>query len=818
MIFRRPAAPVFAAAIALTLALAAEPTAAADDDATWRFLQDHCADCHADGAAEGGFELAELRESDASRLGDVERWVRVWDRVHDGEMPPAEMDPPSGRDRSGFLDATGEAIRVAQRTEAELYGRVQERRLTSVQLERTLHDLLGIDRPLARMLPEDRRTDGFTTVADGQSLSHFDLQNHLALVDIALDEALARTLSSEKVWTRELTARDLARKNPRQRNRDPEYWKDAAVVWSHNLVFYGRISETRARADGWYRFTFDISTLKEPEYGVWCTVRTGHARSTAPIMREVATFQALPEKKTITVEAWLDKDQMFEVRPHDDRLKKARTGGGQVGAGECQPQDVPGIAMHKATLEKFQKGPDRDRLRDLLFADFTFRWNKTERRTELVSDDPAGTVRKAVEAFLPRAFRRPVDDKVSERYVQPALDALASGARPEEAIFEAYRAILCSPRFLYHVEPPGQLDAHSVANRLSYLLTGSMPDEELRALADSGRLLDEPVLRAQVRRLIDDPDAIETFVADFAHEWLDLSEIDFTEPDRRMYPGFDLIVQNSMVEETRSYLRRLIEQNLSAGLIADSDFLHLNERLASFYGFDEKLDLPPAGPNGEIVSANAELRSVPIAGDDPFGGLMTQGAIMKVTANGTTTSPILRGVWIGERLLGMHVPDPPANVPAVEPDIRGATTIREQLAKHRSDPSCASCHRKIDPAGFALESFDPSGRFREKYRVRQGRKIKPGPKVDPSDELPEALGVGKRSFDDVVGMQRILADRPEPMARSFVSHLLTYGTGARPGFAERDEIGRIVRRTKRDRYGLRSLLTEAILSDVFLTK
>ena len=786
------------------------------------FLEANCLDCHSADYAEGGFRVDELLASEA----DLDRWVRIWDRVHEGEMPPEE--PLKQDDRDRFLHASGDFITQSQRQEASLRGRVQERRLTNRQLERTLHDLLGIDIPLASLLPKERRTDGYTTVAAGQSLSHFDLQNHLTIVDAALDEMFRRATDSEngEAWVKEFDAPGLVDRKPNRPNREPEMFGGKAVVWNHPLVFYGRISPTRAWVPGWYRFTAEVSSVKDDGLGVWTTLRTGAAVSSNPAMREVATFQAVPEPKTVVAEAWLDRDDMFEIKPHDSRLKTGKTKNGQVAIGELVAQDVPGVAMHWATLEKFHKGPDRDGIRRMVFPGWKFAWQKKKKISEPVRLRESA-LEETVSRFAERAFRRPVDADTLAPYLDAARAMQSDGMSNRRVLQETFRAILCSPRFLYLAESPGELDDHALASRLSYFLTGSMPDEQLRELADRGKLGDPQVLAAQTDRLLDG-ERTRRFAVDFAHQWLDLSEVDFTEPDRRLKTSFDLVVQTSLLAETRTTLTRMFEQDRSVTGLVDSGEVLLNERLASFYGFSpEGLSEDRSRvwkrddhfvPDGPVVSHDAELRAVAIPDDHPRGGLLTQGAVLKVTANGTSTSPVLRGVWVCERLLGMHVPPPPDNVPAVEPDIRGAKTIREQLDKHRSDPSCASCHRKIDPAGFALEVFNPVGQYRPFYQKRKRGQWVDAIKVDAADTLPAALGIEDGAFADVVEMQQKLAAHPEPLARNVAMQLVTYGTGGRPGFADRPELDRIVQRSAASGYGMRTILHEVVQSELFRRK
>lgn len=770
----------------------------AGDDMSSRaqqFVSKNCADCHTGDDGEGGFDIEKLT-LDLENYANRDQWVRVIDRVESGEMPPPDYDRLSNREIKTLVDAAGGSILEFERDERMTKGRVHARRLTNIQLERTLQDLLGIDVPLADLLPDEQRTGGYTTVAAGQSMSHFDLENHLTVVDAALEEAWRRVTTKPDEWKREMSAQDLVRRRKGARNREPEMHEGKATVWSHGLVFYGRIEPTKAREDGWYRFTFDVSTFKAPDYGVWSTVRTGECRSSAPSMTEWAIFQATEKPSTVSVEAWLPKGHLFEVKPHDNRLKKARTQGGQVGAGECQSQNVPGIGIHKATLERIHKGPDDDGVRKLLFDDLKVKFDDRGKNPKLDSSSPKKDLARLMHRFAERAFRRPVDIDDIDGHIDLATQQLESGKPLLQAVRDGYRSLLCSPMFAYLYEEPGKLDDYSLASRLSYFLWNTMPDEELLAIAGKGKLQDDKVLAEQVDRMLADEKG-KRFVVDFADQWLDLCDINFTEPDRRLYGSFDLVVQESMLAETRAFLQAMLDDDLSVSNLIDSGFTFLNERLAAYYGADG------------LVKGQG-LKRVPIPEDSPRGGLLTQGAILKVTANGTNTSPVIRGVWVSERLMGVHIPEPPQNVPAVEPDIRGATTIREQLAKHTNDEACAVCHKNIDPPGFALENYDPAGRWRTNYRKSNRKK---GPTIDTSFTLADG-----KSFRDVVEFQKIVSSQRAQLARNVASQLITYGTGAPIGYSDRTHVEKIMRSARRGQFGFRTLVHEFVQSPMFREK
>ena len=339
-----------------------------------------------------------------------------------------------------------------------------------------------------------------------------------------------------------------------------------------------------------------------------------------------------------------------------------------------------------------------------------------------------------------------------------------------------------------------------------------MPDEELTALANEGRLHLPENLRTQTDRLLADPRS-DRFIADFTDQWLDLRKIDASQPDLKLYPESREHLKQSMIAETRAYLRELIAKNESVTHLVKSDFAMLNQSLAEHYRIPD-------------VSGCA-IRRVPLPDGSPRGAFLTQAAVLKVTANGSITSPVTRGVWINERILGNHIPPPPAGVPTIDPDTRGATTIREQLVQHRADERCAGCHAKIDPPGFALESFDVIGGERDRYRsLHKGDtlidfnfasgwdpRVRLNLPVDPSGQMP----TGER-FDGIASFQSLLREKPEALAANMVRQFLVYGTGSGIHYSDRREIDRIVAEARSSNYGIRSLIDAIVQSELFLTK
>jgi len=428
------------------------------------------------------------------------------------------------------------------------------------------------------------------------------------------------------------------------------------------------------------------------------------------------------------------------------------------------------------------------------------------------SENPLADADRLLAQFLPKAFRRPVEPEVREEYVARVADRLKAGDCFETAMRWTYRAALCSPDFLYHVEPAGQLDNYALASRMSYFLWHSMPDARLLQLAADGTLRQPEVLHSEVERMIKDA-KFQRFIDDFLGQWLKLRQIAANDPDRKLYPEFSPYLQDSMVAETRAYFRELIERDLDATYLVRSDFAMLNQKLAVHYGIP-----------GVV---GAQIRRVPLPAESHRGGFLTQAAVLKVTANGTTTSPVPRGAFVMGRILGQPPEPPPPNIPAVEPDVRGAKTIREQLDKHRSDATCASCHAKIDPAGFALEAFDVIGGFRARYRSIGdgdpaprgsidpfiGIGFKLGPAVDASGVLPDG-----RKFRDIDELESLLASDPARLLRNLAQQLTIYSTGRDVTFGDRDALAAIISATEKKGGGVRSLLHEIVQSQLFQTR
>lgn len=790
---------------------AALPTAgAAVPKSLASFLDQHCVECHDADVKKGGLDLLAL-PFDLADAEAFQKWRRVFERVHSGEMPPKKRERPPQAELETFLTSLKQPMVKADAEDIATLGRVRGRRLTRVEYEHTLHDLLGIDIPLKQMLPEDGSAHGFETVAEAQQLSHHQLARYLDVADLALHDAFNRAMEGDKPYQKHHTPKEMS-VHRGGNNRMPEYRKDRTISWPITLQFFGRLPATTVPADGWYRITLkDVQAINPGSDGaVWGTLRSGACGSSAPMLYMVGLVEATAQPRDMTYEAWIQRGHMLEMKPNDGTQKKAPTGaqGGNVSfAGRDLEKDgYQGIAITGIDMERIHPNGERHTVKRRLFGEGGVDALKDGKLDELVS------------RFATRAFRRPLTAEDAAPYQEIARKAQAEGKKPADALRTAYRAILCSPRFLTFIESLGELDDYALASRLSYALWCSMPDTVLLKDADKGRLREPKVLAAQVERMLDDPKA-QRFVISFTDQWLKLSQIDFTTPDTRQFREFDQVLQESMLQETRAYFAELLRADLGVTHLVDSDFSFLNGRLARHYaGYAQpvknakKTDKtpPPVGGFAEKLvttplKAGDGLQKVSLHPNANRGGLVTQGAILKVTADGTHTSPVVRGVFINERILGNHIPAPPPGVPAIEPDIRGATSIRDQLEKHRNSENCASCHMTIDPPGFALENYDPVGVWRIKYGT-DGK----GVPVDPSGVTPEG-----GEFSDIQTWKQVYTLRANQLARGFANHFLTYATGAAPRFSEEPVLDEIATRTVAKGHGIRALMRECILSSLF---
>ena len=784
--------------------------AAEQPKAVSKLLDQHCISCH-DSDTETALNLAPLDYA-LDRSETFAAWERVFDRVSRGEMPPPTEDQPDEKQRSAFLSLLHDDLLEASQMRQTKHGRAGPRRLTKLELDYTLQDLLQISGNVTSRVPEESESGSFDTVGATQRISALHMESFLSAADEALALAIQlgeNPYASHKTtygWLKEWHEKPLneggsiTRKHPGGDGivlfRDIDY----LTMFHFKYNPYGGVPKA-----GVYRLQADVATFQSREpLTVKCI-----AKDPSGGARLLKAMDLVPdEKQLLELETYLRPGEipyLTYVDPSKDAI---------FSKGGAKHYKGPGLAIHSQTVEgplnetwppasttHLLKGIELKQAGGLL----GFIGGSKPFRA-ILSKSAEEHVAEIATHFGHLAFRRPTSQNEIQPFLELARPAIAEKRPFLEVLQIPMRSMLGSPSFLLFDSEPGKLDDFALASRLSYFLWRSMPDEELFEIAGTGKLSNPETLAAQVDRMLDDEKS-ERFVKDFVGQWLRLYKVNVTTPDEGLYPEFDELLSNSIPQETELFFSELLHENLSLRNLIDSDFTMLNRRLAEHYEIE--------GVEGQ------DFRRVELPADSPRGGVLTQAAILKTTANGTNTSPVTRGNFVLTNLLGTPPSPPPPDIGSIEPDTRGKTTIREILSAHREMESCNQCHREIDPPGFALESFDPIGGFRTNYRISGGEssffgfvsKLPPrkGPKVDSAGVTADG-----QDFADIQSYKKLLLRRKEQLARNFISQLIVFSTGANIQFADRKEIERILAHHQKSDYRVRDILLSVVQSKLFL--
>jgi hypothetical protein len=799
----------------------------------------HCGDCHQSQTPAGGLDIHKL----APDLADAKQlavWIRVHDRIAKREMPPRDAEPLPDPERQKILSTLAPALETVSLARQAREGRVLVRRLNRSEYQHSLHDLLGVTTDVRSLLPEDNIVGGFDKASGGLEISATHLVRFQQSLDKALADALPPEIVLEKPWQARWTGREFldSRPKPNREGTEPfvQFVGDSIVLCAR-LYKHGSVATRPTPVRGRYRVRASVGAIRNADkplpvlLGRMSSDRFAHER-----LEHLIDIQDAPSmgRRIIEVEAILGEGEQVYLE-----------GLGLIFFGELSRQrdkrpvgddyDGPGLVVDWIEIEGpleagyayremfggLPRVPNRfyeDAVAGKPVKEDWSKWHPNEflkphNRLRLVSQDLRGDAERLIRVFVPRAFRGTAPAEVVDGYVRAAMKRLDDGEPLEESLTKTYKEILSSPRFWMLMEKPGPLDDFAIASRLSYFLWDSTPDDQLLAAAARGDLTraGSKVLREQTERLLLDPKS-RRFTESFTGQWLDLRRIHEMKPDA-MYVEYDELLAWSMPEETRRFFQEMLDHDLPVASLLDSNWTMLNERLAKHYGIP--------GVHG------LDFRRTHLPPESHRGGVITQASFLKLSTNATYTSPVKRGVWVLERILGTPPSPPPPNVAAIEPDIRGATTIREQLAKHQATAACAACHSQIDPPGFALENFDVLGGWRDRYRAKQGGEGNqyvelahyPGRKVWLARPVEAAgkLETGE-SFVDIDEYRRLVLRDRDQLARNVIEKLLIYGTGAPVQFADRSEVERMVAQSRKADQGLRTLIHEVVQSRMFRNK
>ena len=758
------------------------------------YFATYCNRCHGEKQPGGDFRLDDLSR-DFTDMAVAQRWSEIVFRINSGEMPPKKERQPKPEEIGRAVEWISARINEGAAARSAKRGPVAHYRLSREEYGRTVYDLLGVyfDVNMPGAFNEEPRRHGFDRIGALLALS----PSHVDRYFRAAETVVARAFPDRPLEPR--TTRVDANATPEKRLAPldlpgPARW----LMWPG----YGRQAFTSTAA-GLYRIRVKLSALPSfrgrlPHLALW---HTELKRSL--VGRDVRAPEDKPE--TIEIEAFLPEGnyQLLNDAP------------GMLADGHTLSNTIGPFVSIEHTL-KNPRRPTGYKLFDdegrsifpLLIVDtvevegpITLEADRKKRDGLFpTKDGDFAEAQSCLRRFAERAWRRPVSDSELERYLALIKNEVGAGESFRAAYRSALVAMLTSKNF-YYLEEGSPAERRSTVNdwelasRLSYFFWNSLPDDELFAAARNGNLNKPETLRAQVGRLMADSKAAR-FAESFPKQWLQLHRVGQFPPDTELYPDYDKWLEECLVLESTGYFGEMFAKNLPLRDFLASNWTMLNPRLALHYG------LP--SPEG------TELRRVALNPETHRGGLLTQASVLSLTSDGTRHRPVHRGVWVSEAIFGRTPPPPPPNVEPLEPTPidKPKATIRQQLEAHATHAICASCHRNIDPLGFAFDEFDAIGRFRTHEKVAGGNGD--DPPVNPSGALPDG-----RTYADADEFKKLMADDADRFAVAFVEQLATYALRREMTIDDESELHAIAAAAKQDDHRLRSLIERFALSPLF---
>jgi hypothetical protein len=824
------------------------------------FLTKNCVSCHGPEKEKGDLRLDTLSPA-ISDIHAAEHWQNVLDAIIGGDMPPEDEPQPDEQGITRAIDVLTEGLALAQSHLADQGGAIILRRLNQREYRNTIYDLLGVYE--GGELVEDGNANGFDTVGDAHFMSSVLIERYRQLGRSALDSVFAHKLEGPpkaKLVTDEIEeARKSSSANfAQQREKglktaqdaidsgdDDPGWKKsrgrcisqlASVELYYRqphtdegfiLNFSGRSFGSRDGSaevsmgdaiPGTYRLTVHGGlTLRVDGTRKYLDVRQKDPASDASLYDYLATVEVpgtLSEPQDLT----------YIIEHSFNGPLSIRVVGSEVG----QDGNIAGISSEDRSPHESQQKPHIWINRLSLEGPLDASWPPVGRTLiygDGEQDKPADElefIRNILERFTYEAFRhRPAQEDYLARLEQLFLDYRADGRSLHDAVLDTLSVVLASPSFAYLVEQASPSEAstrllsgNELANRLSYFLWSRPPDTELYELAESRRLTNPAVLQAQVERMLDHKWS-SALNENFTRQWLGLEDFDMIVVDENRFPAFNEPLRQAFRREPIETFAYAMKHDGKVTDLIDADFVVINGMLGDFYG------IPGV--------AGSAFRRVELPKDSVRGGLLGQGAILTMTGDGERTSPIKRGTFVLRKLIDQPPPPPPPNVPQLEQKAGMELSVREQLEMHRNTPQCASCHRKIDPPGFALEHFDAIGEWRDievaEAQVESSKKEKgkrkgnrdkgkgnAGIEIDASGTMPD----GVSSFTSHQTMKALI--NRKDMATGVAKAMSTYALGRRIAFSDKAMIDELMQRWETRQYGLRSLVHLMVASPAFRAK
>jgi hypothetical protein len=806
---------------------AAEPSAKLVE----HFVSKYCLECH-DADVHKGDRAFDKFTLPLKSLPAVIEARDIIDQLTLREMPPKKAEQPSDEERLAVIRALREGTAAAQASLQSTGSRTVLRRLSNREYENTLETLFGrrIDTlGLTADFPKEKTARHLDTIGQSLVTSGFLVDQYFLSANRLVETRLGKPATAPKTWRfnknfiqyEELTGSHKSAFNFRylniyeQPNTDTRQGGYGHIEDFRQGVPISGLYDIEVEAAALHRDThydpviFGIDLSEPFILGVVPgDITKGHIhypQDIEPLLASGVVPDNVPTRLKFRV--WLEAGQtprfIFPNGPYESRAsvvtinkrypKEFSTPVGSSGVGRShilREGKLPHIRISEIVIQGPVSEPTGGAEEIAVFGKDGF---QSERAIDQLF------------AFAAKAYRRPLQDTDRASIRAMHEKRLAEKASPRQAALDTVKLILCSPSFLYLSEVTKEgdrsLQPQDLATRLAYALWATPPDESLFASAASRKLTGDAELKKQIDRLLADK-RVDGFVHGFLDSWLNLRDLGGMPPPResnRAYYAEDLPA--SMKAEARLFFSDMLKENRPVSQFLHADYTFIDKKLAQLYDLPEQKTLRLADG----------FQKVSLKGDKHRGGLLGMAAVLTVSANGVETSPVTRGAWVSENILGIKPPPPPDVVPAIEPDVSGTTTIRERLAKHSTDRACAECHRKIDPLGFSLESFDPVGRWRITYpKPKKGA----APKIDTTGEFASG-----ETYQDFAGFRDILHDKREEMfTRHLIRSLLAYSTGRLMEPADEFAIDRIQEKVKQQGLGLRSLVVECLTSDVFRSR
>jgi hypothetical protein len=803
----------FAAVLTAGLAFAGAVFAAEPFDA---FLEKHCISCHGPEKEKGDLRIDQLSRD--FKLGtDTHHWAEMMEQVNSGEMPPKKEKRPTQEEIAAFVSNLDERIKEGRAARMAARPAMAHYRLSRKEYQNTVYDLLGVRYDPAKPgeLNEDTLWHGFERIGSELSLSPSHVDRYYRAAELVLDRAFPAATSAETRKVRK-TAAEIRYGGGKDQQaaldrfgikRPLRYLLFPGTV--QNALSPNWLGKTGSEHSGLYKLRIQASGIRPPDgqpAHLSIGKRTGEETVDGLIEFDITAPEDKPQVYEFEVFLEMPATLDFCVVATDVVDRRA-------GAAFRNALASRGGYIFTHSSETLLLNPNAPQMFDGkgngIFSTVLLDWiewegplvSETEkaRRNDVVPPDDATPEAVAVhlQHFAERAWRRPVKKEELEQYLQSYRTEHEAGEKMADAYRVALQGVLTSRHFIYLVEGDTVarewLTDTELASRLSYFLWSSMPDDGLLTAAKSSTLNGDG-LKKEVDRMLADSKA-SRFIDDFARQWLQLHRVGMFPPDKKLYPTYDAWLEESMRSEPVEFFREMFAKNLPIDGFIHSDWTVANARLCDFYGLAE----PKSGG----------FQRVSLKPEDRRGGLLTMGAVLGLTSDGTRQRPVHRGVWLSEVVLGKTPPPPPANVPAIEPPTQQSpkATLRQKIEAHRNDANCAACHAKLDPLGLAWDNYDAIGQWRTHEKIAAG--VGADPEVNPAGEMPDG-----RAFKDANEFkQRLLEDRGQ-VARAFIDHICTYGLRRALSFDDQDDLKAIQAEAKKSQYRIKDIIHAVALSDL----